>query len=49
LFSTFQSPEVFVNRLTGRHRDRFVHTPEYKITAVRIDLGAPDPDAMAAG
>jgi formate dehydrogenase major subunit len=37
LFATFQSPEVFVNRITGRNRDRFVHTPEYKITAVRVE------------
>ena len=37
LFATFQSPEVFVNRLTSRNRDRFVQTPEYKVTAVRID------------
>ena len=37
LFATFQSPQVFLNRLTGRNRDRFVQTPEYKITAVRIE------------
>ena len=37
LFATFQSPEVFVNRLTSRNRDRFVQTPEYKVTAVRIE------------
>lgn len=37
LFATFQSPEVFVNRLTSRNRDRFVQTPEYKVTAVRLE------------
>jgi formate dehydrogenase major subunit len=41
LFTTFQSPEVFLNRLTGRNRDRFVHTPEYKVTAVRLEVGTP--------
>ena len=38
LFATFQSPDVFVNRLTSRNRDRFVQTPEYKVTAVRLEL-----------
>jgi formate dehydrogenase major subunit len=37
LFATFQSPEVFLNRVTGPHRDRFVQTPEYKVTAVRVE------------
>jgi formate dehydrogenase major subunit len=37
LFATFQSPDVFVNRLTSRNRDRFVQTPEYKVTAVRLE------------
>jgi len=23
--------------LTSRHRDRFVDTPEYKVTAVRVE------------
>ena len=41
LFATFQSPEVFVNRLTSRNRDRFVQTPEYKVTAVRIESVVP--------
>jgi formate dehydrogenase major subunit len=36
-FATFHDPRVFVNRLTGPHRDRFVHSPEYKLTAVRIE------------
>ena len=37
LFATFQSADVFLNRLTSRTRDRFVQTPEYKVTAVRVD------------
>ncbi len=37
LFATFQSPDIFLNRITGRNRDRFVQTPEYKVTAVRIE------------
>ncbi|HEX6731106.1 MAG TPA: formate dehydrogenase subunit alpha [Pyrinomonadaceae bacterium] len=36
LFATFHTAEVFLNRLTSSHRDRYVKTPEYKITAVRI-------------
>ena len=37
LFATFQIPEVRLNAVTGPHRDRTVGTPEYKITAVRIE------------
>jgi formate dehydrogenase major subunit len=37
LFATFQSPDLWINMLTGPHRDRFVQTPEYKVTAVRIE------------
>ncbi|HSE32553.1 MAG TPA: formate dehydrogenase subunit alpha [Pyrinomonadaceae bacterium] len=36
LFATFHTAEVFLNRVTSSHRDRYVKTPEYKITAVRI-------------
>jgi formate dehydrogenase major subunit len=40
-FATFHSPEIFVNRITGPHRDRYVQAPEYKVTAIRIrKLGA---------
>jgi formate dehydrogenase major subunit len=41
LFATFQSPDVFVNRLTSHHRDAFVHTPEYKVIAVSVEPLAP--------
>lgn len=37
LFATFHTTEVFLNRLTSPYRDRYVKTPEYKITAVRIE------------
>jgi formate dehydrogenase major subunit len=37
LFATFQSPRVFPNLITGPHRDRFVQTPEFKVTAVAIE------------
>jgi hypothetical protein len=28
---------VFLNRITGPHRDSVVGSPEYKVTAVRIE------------
>ena len=37
LFATFHTAEVFLNRVTGPHRDRVTHTPEYKLTAVRVE------------
>jgi formate dehydrogenase major subunit len=36
LFATFQTAAVFLNRLTSPYRDRYVKTPEYKVTAVKI-------------
>ena len=36
LFATFHDAEVFLNRITSPHRDRYVKSPEYKVTAVRI-------------
>jgi formate dehydrogenase major subunit len=36
-FATFHDPRKSVNKLTGSVRDNVVHTPEYKVTAVRID------------
>jgi formate dehydrogenase major subunit len=36
LFATFHDAETFLNRVTGPHRDRYVKTPEYKVTAVSI-------------
>ena len=37
LFATFQSPDIFLNALTGPHHDSVAGTPEYKVTAVRIE------------
>lgn len=37
VFATFQSSESWVNSVTSMHHDRFVQTPEYKVTAVRIE------------
>ena len=37
VFATFQDPKVWLNRLTGPHRDRIVQAPEYKVTAVRVE------------
>jgi formate dehydrogenase major subunit len=37
LFATFHTPEVFLNYVTSPHRDRHVSTPEYKVTAVRLE------------
>ena len=36
-FATFHSPRIFLNHVTGPHRDRYTKTPEYKVTAIRID------------
>jgi formate dehydrogenase major subunit len=37
LFATFHSSSVFLNRVTGPHRDRLAGAPEYKVTAVRVE------------
>ncbi|THU38254.1 formate dehydrogenase subunit alpha [Niastella caeni] len=36
-FSPFSNNLVFINKLTSSLRDNYVQTPEYKITAVRIE------------
>jgi formate dehydrogenase major subunit len=36
LFATFHDSEVFLNHATSSYRDRYVKTPEYKVTAVSI-------------
>jgi len=36
VFATFHTLDVFLNRVTGPRRDRYVKTPEYKVTAVQI-------------
>jgi formate dehydrogenase major subunit len=37
LFATFHTAQVALNRVTSSYRDRQVDTPEYKVTAVRIE------------
>jgi predicted molibdopterin-dependent oxidoreductase YjgC len=37
LFATFHSHCVSLNFVDGPHRDRFVKSPEYKATAVRVE------------
>ena len=37
LFATFHSPDVFLNHVVSGRRDRFVGTPQYKVTAVRVE------------
>jgi formate dehydrogenase major subunit len=37
VFATFQTREVFLNAITGPNRDGVTGTPEYKVTAVRIE------------
>lgn len=37
LFATFHDSEIFLNHLTSSYRDRYVKTPEYKVTAVSIE------------
>jgi formate dehydrogenase major subunit len=37
VFATFNDPHVFLNEVTGPHRDAPTGTPEYKVTAVRVE------------
>jgi formate dehydrogenase major subunit len=37
VFCTFSDPAVLVNAVTGPGRDPHTHTPEYKVTAVRVE------------
>ncbi len=37
LFATFHTVKAFLNNVTGGHVDRVVGTPEYKVTAVRLE------------
>jgi formate dehydrogenase major subunit len=37
VFATFQTEEAFLNRVTGDGRDGRTNTPEYKLTAVRVE------------
>jgi formate dehydrogenase major subunit len=37
LFATFHTAKAFLNNVTGDHVDRTAGTPEYKVTAVRLE------------
>jgi formate dehydrogenase major subunit len=37
LYATFHSARVFLNEITSAQRDRYTKTPEYKVTAVRLE------------
>lgn len=37
LYATFHTARVFLNQITSPHRDRYTKTPEYKVTAVRVE------------
>jgi formate dehydrogenase major subunit len=43
LFATFHDPTVFLNRVTGPHRDAIVGAPEYKVTAVSLERAETTP------
>lgn len=36
LFASFHREDLFLNKITSNERDRLVHSPEYKVTAVRV-------------
>lgn len=37
LFTSFHRPDLLINRITSPYRDSMVQSPEYKVTAVRVD------------
>lgn len=48
VYTTFHNARVFLNQITTSQRDRYTKTPEYKVTAVRIEkLLAPALAAVA--
>jgi formate dehydrogenase major subunit len=49
LFATFHTPAVRMNAVTGPHRDSAVGTPEYQLTAVRVERVTGPSDAADAG
>jgi len=34
---SFHTAEVFLNNVTSPYRDKYTLTPEYKVTAVRVE------------
>ncbi|NVI97864.1 formate dehydrogenase subunit alpha [Myxococcus sp. AM009] len=45
LFTTFHTAEVFINAVIGPQRDESTHTPDYKVTAVRVERAGRFPPA----
>jgi len=43
VFATFHTLKAQLNRVTSPHRDRVVDSPEYKVTAVRLEAARPLP------
>jgi formate dehydrogenase major subunit len=43
LFATFHTPGLQLNAVTGPNRDAVTGTPEYKVTAVRLEPVRDDP------
>ena len=41
LFATFHAADVFLNHVTSPHRDRYVKSPEYKVTALQVEKETP--------
>jgi formate dehydrogenase major subunit len=41
LFATFHTAAAYLNQVTGPYRDSVTSTPEYKVTAVRLELARP--------
>ena len=41
VFATFSDPATSLNQLTGSNRDAYTNTPEYKVTAVRVERATP--------
>jgi len=37
VFATFHRPDLLLNAVTGPYRDAVTGTPEYKVTAVRLE------------
>jgi formate dehydrogenase major subunit len=44
LFATFQAKESLLNAVTGPNREHVTGTPEYKVTAVRVERLRPWPN-----
>ncbi|HET7217028.1 MAG TPA: formate dehydrogenase subunit alpha [Vicinamibacterales bacterium] len=49
LYATFQRPDLRLNAVTGPYRDNTTGTPEYKVTAVRLEHESSPPAVSPAG